>query len=327
MGIAEYGGADRLELRDVPTPKPGPGEVLVAIAYAGVNYTDVYAREGVYARSHTYPTRLPMTLGVEGAGHVAALGPDVDGLAEGDAVAYCLAPESYAEFAVVPAWRLVAVPPEVPLEVAAALMLQGCTAHYLAHSAYELGAGDTCLIHAGAGGVGQLFTQIAKERGATVIATVGDERKAEIASHRGADHCILYREEDFVERLRELTAGRGADVVYDSVGRATFARSLQCLRRRGVCVLFGASSGAPEAIEPLALAEGGSLYVTRPHLADYMASADEVRRRAGDVLDLSSAGRLEVMIDRVLPLAEVPEAHRLLESRATAGKLLLRVTD
>jgi NADPH2:quinone reductase len=323
--IAEYGGVDRLELVEAATPRPGPGDVLVRLAFAGVNYMDVYAREGVYARSRAYPTRLPMTLGMEGAGHVSALGPGVDGLAEGERVAYCLAPASYAEYAVVPAWRLVKVPSDVPLDVAAALMLQGSTAHYLTHSAYSLGRADTCLVHAGAGGVGQLLIQLAKEREATVIATVGDARKAEIASSRGADHCVQYRTEDFVERVLELTGGRGADVVYDSVGRDTFARSIRCLRRRGLCVLFGASSGAVTAIDPLELAEAGSVYFTRPHLADYTASAEEVRERAGDLFRLFAEARLDVMIDRELPLAEVPEAHRLLERRATAGKLLVRV--
>jgi NADPH:quinone reductase len=262
---------------------------------------------------------------MEGAGHVAALGPGVDGFVEGAPVAYCLAPASYAEYAVVPAWRLVAVPPDVPLDVAAALMLQGSTAHYLAHSAFALGPAHTCLVHAGAGGVGQLLVQLAKERQATVIATVGDRRKADIASRRGADHCVLYRTEDFAERVLALTDGRGADVVYDSVGRDTFAGSLRCLRRRGLCVLFGASSGAVTAIEPLELAEAGSVYFTRPHLADYLASAEEVRGRADELFRLFSGGRLAVTIDRRVALAEVSGAHRLLEQRATAGKLLLRL--
>ena len=325
--IAEYGGADRLALADVETPRPGPGEVLVELAYAGINYTDVYAREGVYARSDAYRTRLPMTLGVEGAGRVAAVGADVEGVAQGDRVAYCLAQQSYAEYAVVPAWRLVEVPEAVGLDVAAALMLQGSTAHYLAHSAYELGPADTCLVHAGAGGVGQLLIQLAKERGATVIATVGSERKAEIAASRGADHCVLYRTEDFLERARELTGGRGVDVVYDSVGRDTIARSIRCLRRRGLCVLFGASSGAVDAVVPLELAEAGSVYFTRPHLADYLASPEEVRARADDLFRLLSAGRLEVTIDREFSLDQVPEAHRELERRVTAGKLLVRVEE
>lgn len=323
--ITEYGGADRLELVEAATPRPGPGEVLVRLTYAGVNFIDVYTRKGVYARSHAYPTRLPMTLGMEGSGHVAALGPDVEGFAEGDRVAYCLAPASYAEYAVVPAWRLVEVPPDVPLGVAAALMLQGSAAHYLTHSAYALAPGHTCLVHAAAGGVGQLLVQLAKERQATVIATVGDARKAAIVGGLGADHCVQYRTEDFAERVLEITAGRGADVVYDSVGRNTFADSLRCLRRRGLCVLFGASSGAVAAIDPLDLAEAGSVYLTRPHLADYMASAEEVRSRARDLLRLFSEGRLQVAIDRELALADAAEAHRLLEQRATAGKLLVRV--
>jgi NADPH:quinone reductase len=325
--VAEYGDVDRLELVEVAIPRPEPGTVLVQLAFAGVNYMDVYMRKGMYVRSHTYPTQLPLTLGMEGAGRVAALGPDVDGLAEGDRVAYCLAPASYAEYAVVPAGCLVRVPDDVPLSVAAALMLQGCTAHYLTHSTFTLQEGSTCVVHAGAGGVGQLLIQLAKVRGATVIATVGDERKAEIARSRGADHCVLYRTEDFGERTLEITAGRGADVVYDSVGRDTLARSIRCLRRRGLCVLFGASSGAVPAVDPLALAEAGSVYFTRPHLADYMASSEEVRRRAGDLFRLVSEGRLDVTIFRRLALAEAPEAHRLLERRATAGKLLISVAE
>jgi NADPH2:quinone reductase len=301
--------------------------VLVRLAFAGVNYTDVYAREGVYARSHTYPTRLPMTLGMEGAGHAAALGAGVEGLAEGDRVAYCLAPGSYAEYVAVPAWRLVRVPANVPLGVATALMMQGSTAHYLTRSAYALGGSDTCLVHAGAGGVGQLLIQLAKARGATVITTVGNERKADIARSHGADHCVNYRTEDFVERVLELSDGRGANVVYDSVGRDTIAGSLRCLRRRGLCVLFGASSGAVPAVDPLELAEAGSVYFTRPHLADYMARPEEVHGRADDLFRMLSEGLLEVMVHRELPLAEVPEAHRQLERRATAGKLLIRVSE
>jgi NADPH2:quinone reductase len=325
--VAEYGDVDRIELVEVPIPRPEPGTVLVQLAFAGVNYMDVYMRKGMYVRSHTYPTHLPLTLGMEGAGRVAALGPDVEGLVEGDRVAYCLAPASYAEYAVVPARCLARVPADVPLSVAAALMLQGCTAHYLTHSTFTLHEGCTCVVHAGAGGVGQLLIQLAKVRGATVIATVGDERKAEIARSRGADHCVLYRSEDFGERTLEITAGRGADVVYDSVGRDTLARSIRCLRRRGLCVLFGASSGAVPAVDPLALAEAGSVYFTRPHLADYMASPEEVRRRAGDLFRLVSEGRLDVTIFRRLALAEAPEAHRLLERRATAGKLLISVAE
>jgi NADPH2:quinone reductase len=325
--VARYGGDERLELVDVAAPRPGPGTVLVRLAFAGVNYMDVYMRSGAYARSRTYPTSLPMVLGMEGAGRVCALGPDVDGLVEGQRVAYCLAPGSYAEYAVVPAWRLVAVPPDVPLAVAAALMLQGSTAHYLSHSTFALQPGHTCLVHAGAGGVGQLLTQLAKLRGATVITTVGDDRKAELARSRGADHCVLYRTEDFSERVLELTDGKGADVVYDSVGRDTIARSIRCLRRRGLCVLFGASSGRVTAVDPLALAEAGSVYFTRPHLADYMASAEEVRRRAGDLFELVAAGRLAVTVDRELALPDAAEAHALLERRASTGKLLLRVAD
>jgi NADPH2:quinone reductase len=323
--ISRYGGPEVLEPVDAPPPRPGQGEVLVRVAFAGVNYIDVYMREGVYARSQTYPTPLPMTLGTEGSGRVAAVGPGVEGLAEGDRVAYCLSPGSYAELAAVPAWRLVRVPDAVALDTAAALMLQGSTAHYLSHSTYPLGSSDACLVHAAAGGVGQLLVQLAKARGATVLATVGTPEKAALADERGADHCILYRDVDFRERVLELTDGAGVHVVYDSVGRDTVQRSIRSLRRRGLCVLFGASSGVVEAIDPRELAEAGSAFFTRPHLADYMTSAEEIAGRAGRLFELLAAGALTVTVDRRLDLVQAAEAHRLLESRATAGKLLLRV--
>jgi NADPH:quinone reductase len=325
--IGSYGGPEVLEVVEADAPRPGPGEVLVRLAFAGVNYIDVYMREGVYARSQTYPTPLPMTIGTEGAGRVAAVGQGVQGLAEGDRVAYCLSPGSYAEYAVVPAWRLVRVPDAVALDTAAAVMLQGSTAHYLSHSTYPLGPDDVCLIHAAAGGVGQLLVQLAKVRGATVLATVGTPEKAAVADERGADHCILYRDVDFRERVLELTGGEGVHVAYDSVGKDTIARSIRSLRRRGVCVLFGASSGVVEAVDPRELAEAGSAFFTRPHLADYMTSAEEIAERAGRLFALLASGALTVTVDRRLDLGQAVEAHRLLESRATAGKLLLRIAD
>ncbi len=323
--VAEYGGADKLTFAEAPRPEPGEGEALVRIAWAGVNFIDVYMREGVYKRSETYAQRPPMVIGMEGAGTVEALGPGTNGLAEGDTVAYCLELGSYAEYAAVPAWKLVPVPAEVPLDVATALQLQGSTAHYLTHALYPLGPGDTCLIHAGAGGVGQLVIQLAKARGATVIATVGSREKAEIARARGADHAILYREVDFREAVLEITGGRGVDVVYDSVGRDTLAGSLRCLRRRGTCCLFGGSSGAVTSIDPLDIAEAGSVFFTRPHLADYIADAAERRARAEALFRMYREGRLVVTIDCTLPLMQAAEAHRILEDRETKGKLLLEV--
>lgn len=325
IAIAQFGGPDELRLVDTDPPAPGPGEVLVKIARAGVNFIDVYMRNGSYARSHTYKTPLPLVLGMEGAGTVVKTGPDVTGLAPGDTVAYCLTRGSYAEYAVVPAWKLARVPASVPLPVATTLMLQGCTAHYLTHSAFPLGPSHTCLVHAGAGGVGQILIQLAKFRGARVLATVGSKEKAEIAKARGADHCILYRETDFRENVMRLTDGAGVDVVYDSVGKDTIHRSIRSLRRRGLCVMFGASSGQVSAIEPLELAEAGSVYFTRPHLADYMASSEEIEARTRDLFAAYTAGKLTVTIDRELPLADAAEAHRILEGRGTRGKLLLQV--
>lgn len=325
MTIARFGGPDVLELSEIDKPAPQPGEALVELECAGVNFIDIYMRAGQYARSHTYRTPLPMTLGMEGGGVVAALGEGVTDFAVGDRVAYCIVRGSYAQFASVPASRLVPVPANVPMPIATGLMLQGLTAHYLAHSAYPLGPGKTCLIHAGAGGVGQLLIQLAKLRGATVIATVGSGEKAVIAGERGADHVILYRDVDFRDEVRRLTGGRGVDVVYDAVGRDTIARSIRSLARRGLCVNYGGASGLVASIEPLELAEAGSVYFTRPHLADYISSAAELRERAADLFAAYAAGILAVTIERELPLADVAEAHRWLEARHTKGKLLLDV--
>lgn len=324
--VERYGGPDELRIVESSVPQPGRGEVLVRLALAGVNFIDIYMRDGSYARSHTYQTPLPLRLGMEGAGTIAALGADVSGFGLGQRVAYCLSRGAYADYAVVPAWKLVPVPEEIPLPIATALMLQGSTAHYLTHSAFPLQPGQTCLVHAGAGGVGQLLVQLAKRRGARVIATVGSPEKAELAKERGADECILYRDIDFREEVLRLTGGVGVDVVYDSVGRETIPRSIRSLRRRGFCISFGASSGQPEPIALLDLAEAGSVFVTRPHLADYMATSDEIRARAADLFDAYRQKALHVAIDSELALADVAVAHRKMEGRGTRGKLLLKVT-
>ena len=321
--VDRFGGPEVLEERDIGIPEPGVGEVRVRLAFAGVNYIDVYMRNGAYARSGTYRTPLPMGLGMEGAGTVDAIGPGVDGLAPGQRVAWCIVRGAYAEYAVVPAWRLVPVPEEVPLDIACALMLQGSTAHYLTHSAHCVRAGDVCVVHAGAGGVGQLLIQLAKMRGGTVIATAGTRDKAAIARARGADHTVLYRAVAFRDEVMRITNGRGADVVYDSVGRDTVHASVRSLRTRGLCVMFGASSGQVDCIAPLELAEAGSVYFTRPHLADYMRDATEIRGRASDLLRAFAGGSLAVTIDRVLALAQAVDAHRMLEGRESRGKLLL----
>jgi len=327
IAIDRFGGPDVLAVRDIALPAPQAGEVRVRVAFAGVNYIDVYMRNGTYARSATYRTPLPMVLGMEGAGTVDAVGRDVRDLAVGQRVAWCIVRGAYAQYAIVPAWKLVPVPDAIPLDIACALMLQGSTAHYLTHSAYPLAAADTCLVHAGAGGVGQLLIQLAKGRGARVLATTGSREKAGIARERGADEVILYRDTDFRDAVMRSTNGRGVDVVYDSVGRDTIARSIRSLRGRGLCVLFGASSGSVEAVSPLELAEAGSVFFTRPHLADYLRDAQEVRQRANDLFAACRNGSLTVAIDRILPLADAADAHRLLESRATRGKLLLALDD
>jgi NADPH:quinone reductase len=320
---AAFGGPDVLEVQEIERPRPGPGEVLVKLAFSGVNYMDIYMRSGIYARSDTYKTPLPMTIGMEGAGVVEDLGEGVTEFRAGDRVAYCLSRGSYAEFAVVPAWRIVPVPPSLSLEVATAAMLQGSTAHYLTHSAFKLEAGHVCLVHAGAGGVGQILVQLAKLRAATVIATVGDETKAEIAKRCGADHCILYRQQDFRGKVMEITDGRGVNVAYDSVGKDTIHQSIRSVRRRGLCVLFGASSGPVASIEPIELAEAGSVFFTRPHLSDYMADAGEIRSRAADIFAAVESRKLTFAIHGVMPLEDAVEAHRLMEGRSSRGKLLL----
>ena len=322
--IANYGGAEQLHLADVPVPEPGKGEALVQLAYAGVNFIDVYMREGHYRHSATYGTPLPFTLGMEGGGTVAAVGSQVQGIKAGDRVAYCLSRGSYAQYAVVPAWKLVGVSQSVPLDVATTLMLQGCTAHYLSHSLFRLEPGHSCLVHAGAGGVGQLLIQLARLRGARVLATVGSEEKAEIVKRLGAEP-ILYREVDFRQAVMTATGGEGVNVVYDAVGKETIDRSLRSLKRRGTCVNYGGSSGLVESIRPLDLAEAGSVFFTRPHLAHYMADSNEIGARAADLFAAFVNGQITVTLDRTLPLARAAEAHAIIEGRQTKGKLLLEV--
>ena len=320
--VSEYGGRDRLRLVDVTMPEPRETEALVRMRYAGVNFIDVYMREGHYRHSATYGAALPMTLGMEGGGTVEKVGSGVESLKVGDRVAYCLSRGSYAEYAVVPAWKLVKVPAEVPLDVATTLMLQGCTAHYLSHSLFALGPAHSCLVHAGAGGVGQLLIQLARLRGARVLATVGSAGKAEIARNLGAEP-ILYREVDFREAVMEATDGVGVDVVYDSVGKETIDRSLRSLKRRGVCVNYGGSSGLVESVRPLDLAEAGSVFFTRPHLAHYISDGGEINGRAADLFAAYLSKKLKVAIDQVFSLGRAADAHARIEGRQTLGKLLL----
>ena len=325
--IDTFGGIEVLQIRDVPEPEPADNEVIVKLAYAGVNYTDVYRRNGDYARSPTYPTPLPARIGIDGAGHISAVGNAVSHVAVGDRVAFTRIQGSYAEFAAVPEAVVMPVPENLGLDIAAALITQGTTAHYLATSAWPLEPGQSCLVHAGAGGVGQLLIQIAKIRGARVFATVGSAEKAEIATSRGADAAILYRDVDFREAVMAATGGKGVDVVYDSVGKATFYDSIHCLRPRGLCVLFGHASGKIESLNPLDLSEAGSIFFTRPHMAHYIRTREELGGRWADLTGWALDGRMAVAVDRVLPLDQAGEAHRLMESRESRGKILLKVGD
>ncbi len=305
------GGVENLKYAELAKPTPGPGQALVKIAAAGVNFIDIYFRTGLY------PAPPPVVLGNEGAGTVEAVAPDVTNVAPGDRVAYAMARGSYAEYAVVPAWQLVKIPASVDFQTAAAAMLQGMTAHYLTHSTYPLKPGDSCLIHAAAGGVGLVLVQMAKMRGARVIGTAGTEEKAKLAKDAGADEVVVYTKEEF------KTKAKGMHVVYDSVGKSTFLDSLDCLRPRGMMVTFGNASGPAPEFAPLLLSQKGSLFITRPTLAHYTATPEELAWRAGDVLGWIAQGKLKLHIHKVYPLADAAEAHRDIEGRKTTGKLLL----
>ncbi len=322
--VPEYGDSTTLSYDEIPIPVLQENEVLVDIEIAGVNFIDIYMRNGLYAKSQTYAQSLPMTLGMEGAGIVKALGKSVKNLNLGDRVAYCTELGSYAEFAKVAAWKIIPVPDDIPLDIATALMLQGSTAHYLSHSLFPVGRRHRCLIHAASGGVGQLLVQLAKARGAEVFALVGSQEKADLAIVNGADHTILYKKENFAEAVLELTNGEGVHVVYDSIGKMTIADSLRATKKRGTCVNYGAASGAVEAISPLDLAEAGSVFFTRPHLADYISNREERLMRSGDLFELYRKDKLRVNIDKILPLIRTREAHQIMEAGLTRGKLLLK---
>lgn len=315
--IQETGGPEVLQLVDLPIPQPGPGQVLIRIEAIGVNFIEIYFRKGVYKSA------LPFTPGSEAAGTVEELGPGVSGFFAGEAVASTSVLGSYAEYALVPAAQLVKVPAGLSMEHAAAAMLQGMTAHYLAYSAYSLKAGDTALVHAGAGGVGLLLTQIAVRLGARVITTVSTPAKAELSREAGASDVILYAEQDFEAEVKRLTGGKGVDVVYDSVGKTTFDKSLNCLRPRGLLALFGASSGPVPPFDLIQLGGKGSLFVTRPSLWHYIATRAELEWRAGDVLGWAAKGELKLRTEHVFPLANAAQAQVDMENRKTTGKILL----
>jgi NADPH:quinone reductase len=315
--ISETGGPEVLKLVEMPIPEPGAGQVLVRIEATGVNFIEVYFRKGVYKAA------LPFIPGSEAAGTVEELGPGVNGFAAGDAVASTSVMGSYAEYALVPAAQLVKVPAGLSLECAAAVMLQGMTAHYLAYSTYPLKAGDTALVQAGAGGVGLLLTQIAARIGARVITTVSTAAKAELSHGAGASDVINYTEKDFEAEVKRLTGGKGVDVVYDSVGKTTFDKSLNCLRPRGLMALFGASSGPVPPFDLAQLNSKGSLFVTRPTLWHYLATRSELEWRSGDVLSWAAKGDLKLRMEHTYQLSEAAQAHIDLEARKTTGKVLL----
>ena len=316
--VSQVGGPEVLTLVDVPIPKPKPNEAVVQIKAAGVNFIDVYFREG------RYPSPLPFINGQEAAGIVTEVGSEVSNVQVGDRVAYTSALGSYAEYAAVPAARLVKVPDALSFEQAAAAMLQGMTAHYLVYSTYALKKGETALVHAAAGGVGLLLVQMAKKIGARVIATAGTEEKAQLARDAGADECIVYTQADFETETRRLTDGKGVNVVYDGVGKATFDKDLEVLSPRGYLVLFGGASGAVPPFDLIKLSQKGSLYVTRPTLNHYTATREDLEWRANDVMQMIVAGEVKLRIHSVYPLAQAEQAHRDLEGRKTTGKLLLR---
>jgi NADPH:quinone reductase len=315
--VQKPGGPEALTLVDLPVPKPKLNEVVVKISAAGVNFIDVYFREG------RYPAPLPFVDGQEASGVVSEVGSEVKSLKPGDRVAYTGALGSYAEYAAVPADRLVRVPQTVKDEQAAAAMLQGMTAHYLVNSTYPLKKSETALIHAAAGGVGLLLVQMAKNIGARVIGTVGSEDKAKLAREAGADETIIYTQQDFEAETKRLTDGKGVHVVYDGVGKSTFEKGLNVLRPRGYMVLFGGASGPVPQFDPMILTQKGSLFLTRPSLVHHIATREELERRATDVLNMISAGKLKLRIAHVYKLQDAQQAHRDLEGRKTTGKLLL----
>jgi NADPH:quinone reductase len=316
--IQQHGGPEQLQLAEADRPSAGAGEVLIRIEAAGVNYIDTYHRTGLY------PADPPFTPGMEGAGVVEAVGADVEGFAPGDRVAYGMSRGSYAEYAAVPAWQVVAIPDSVDYPTAAAAMLQGMTAHYLTHSTYALKQGDTALVHAAAGGAGLLIVQMAKLRGARVIGTTSTEAKAANARRAGTDEIILYTEQDFLEETKHLTDGKGVDVVYDSVGAATWEKSLDSLKPRGMMVTFGNASGPVPDMKPLILSQKGSIFLTRPTLFHYCSNREEVLSRATDILGWIASGKLSIAVHNTYPLADAEQAHRDLEARKTSGKLLLK---
>lgn len=316
--IRETGGPEVLKLEDIQTPEPGPGQARVRVSAIGVNFIDVYYRLGLYA------AKTPFTPGREAAGVVDAVGPDAQGVAVGDRVGFAMDPGSYGESVCVPADHLLKVPEGVSFEQAAAVLLQGMTAHYLSHDTFPLAAGQVALVLAAAGGAGRLLVQMAVRRGARVIGATSTEEKAALVRSAGASDVILYRDKDLAEEARRLTNGKGVDVVYDSVGKDTFSKSLAALRPRGMLALYGQSSGPVEPMDPQVLNQKGSLFLTRPSLGHYVAERKDLEKRAADVFDWIRKGKLDVRVDKTFPLEKAADAHRHLEAGKTMGKVLLK---
>ncbi|RAS34457.1 quinone oxidoreductase family protein [Paraburkholderia bryophila] len=323
--IEQYGGPEVLRRVDIGIPSPGPDEVLIRVGCAGINFMDVHTRQGKYRESRTYPVRLPITLGMEGAGEVVQTGSNVSSCERGDRVAWCISWGAYADYAVVPAARVARIPDAIPFDLAAAAIFQGSTAHYLLEDVARLGAGSTCLVHAASGGIGQLLVQLAKRRGVTVYATTSSEAKAEVARAHGADHVMLYDDGGFADRVREATQGRGVDVVFDAVGRVTLRDSFRATRTRGLVVNYGSVSGSLNDLDPIELGEAGSLFLTRPRLADHLADGATVQRRADEIFAALQDGTLKVEISGRYTFDDVEAAHEALESRSQLGKAVMTI--
>lgn len=323
--IESYGGPEVLQRREVPAPEPGPGDIVVKVAFAGINFMDVHTRQGKYAMSTTYPVRLPCTLGMEGAGEVVHVGSEVSRFAPGDRVAWCIAWGSYAEYARVPAGLAVRLPDDIAYDQAAASLFQGSTAHYLLNEVARLHAGQTCLVHAASGNIGQLLVQMAKAAGVTVFATGSSPEKCAVAHRLGADHAMLYDHGRFADAIREATQGRGVDVVFDSVGKATLRDSFRATRKRGLVINYGNVSGSVDDLDPMELGESGSLFLTRPRLADHMSDPETVQRRADDIFAALASKQIHIPIANRYGFDDVEQAHAMIEQRQQIGKSVLSI--